>query len=74
MISSLVGVLCGIGLVVGVVLGIVAINQLKQPGNTQSGRGMAIAGIVIGGIGVLVYILLISFGAFHSCVGSNCNS
>jgi len=74
MISSLVGILCGIGLVVGVVLGIVALTQFKQPGNTQGGKGMAIAGVIIGGLGILTYIGLIAGGAFHTCTGSGCTN
>ena len=46
---------------VGVVLGFIALNQIKQTG--QSGRGMAIAGIVIGSLMfVLGLILLLSIG------------
>jgi uncharacterized membrane protein len=74
MISSLVGILCGVGLLVGLVLGIVALSQLRQPGSTESGKGMAIAGVVIGGLGVLTYVLVIASGALHTCVGTGCNS
>ena len=42
----------------GVVFGIIALNQIKKSNGTQSGRGLAIAGIVLGGFGVLVVILL----------------
>jgi len=54
--------LCVIGLlsaVVGIGLGIGALNQIKQTG--QSGRGLAIAGIALGAAGVLlngVWILI----------------
>jgi uncharacterized membrane protein len=47
--------------IVGVVLGIIALNQTKQSG--EEGRGFAIAGIAIGAV-VLVFtvILVIAVG------------
>lgn len=54
LVTSLVGVplwfACYIGIlasIAGIVLGIVALNQIKQ--TQQQGRGMAIAGIAVGG-------------------------
>lgn len=49
------GVLGGLAGIAGVVLGILALNQIKQSG--EEGRGLAIAGIVIGGA-VLVLALI----------------
>jgi hypothetical protein len=64
LVSSVAGIACcGIGAIVGLVLGIVALNQIKQ--TNQDGRGLAIAGIVIGGIGIaagLVYFLFVLIG------------
>jgi hypothetical protein len=52
LIASLLGfVTCGIGSIVGIILGAIAVNQIKQSG--QDGRGMALAGIWIG-VGVIV--------------------
>ena len=42
----------------GVVFGIIALNQIKKSNGGQSGRGMAIAGIVIGALTVIGAILL----------------
>lgn len=43
--------LCGIGSLLAVIFGIIALSQLsKQP---QGGRGLAIAGIVLGTIGIV---------------------
>jgi hypothetical protein len=56
LIASLVGFLCGLGSIVGIILGIVALNQIKARG--EGGRGLAIAGIVIGAISLLVGILV----------------
>ncbi|MGO4617960.1 DUF4190 domain-containing protein [Nocardia sp. 2YAB30] len=56
LISSLVGfVTCGIGSIVGIILGAVALNQIKQSG--QEGRGMALAGVWIG-VGAIVLAVL----------------
>jgi hypothetical protein len=46
LVASVVGLLCGIGSIVGIVLGVVALNQIKQ--TRQAGYGLAIAGIVVG--------------------------
>lgn len=54
-VTSLVGLLC-LGIIlgpVGLILGIVALNQAKQTGQR---RGLAIAAIVIGGIDILLLV------------------
>jgi hypothetical protein len=48
LVCSLFGWLCVVGPLLGLIFGFVALNQINQTG--QRGRGMAIAGIVIGGI------------------------
>ncbi len=45
---------CGIGSIVGIVLGIVAMNQIKQSG--EKGHGLAIAGIVVGVLSLLLNV------------------
>jgi hypothetical protein len=52
LVASLVGFLCWIGSVVGIVLGIVAMNQIKQ--TREEGHGLAIAGIAIGAVSLIV--------------------
>jgi len=47
-------VTCGFSGIVGLVLGIVALNQFKRDGT--AGRGMAIAGIVVGAFFVLFFL------------------
>lgn len=54
LVTSLAGLLCGIGAIVGIVLGILGLNKAKELGGT--GRGMAIAGIVIGGVMIALWI------------------
>ncbi|MFG1797514.1 DUF4190 domain-containing protein [Nocardia sp. NPDC049149] len=56
LIASLAGfVTCGIGSIVGIILGVIGLNQVKQTG--QDGRGMALAGIWIG-VGAIVLTVL----------------
>ncbi len=52
-------IFCYVGLlipIVGVVLGIVALNQIKR--TDQPGRGLAIAGISVGGFAIALDLLL----------------
>ena len=46
LVASVVGLLCGIGSIVGIVLGVLALSQIKQ--SPQGGYGLAVAGIVVG--------------------------
>ena len=46
LVASVVGLLCGIGSIVGIVLGVLALNQIKK--TRQAGYGLAMAGIVVG--------------------------
>jgi hypothetical protein len=48
---------CGIGFILGVVFGYMAKNQIDQSGGTQQGRGMAIAGIIVGWIGIAIAVV-----------------
>lgn len=41
-----------------IVLAVVALVQLGQPGNDEGGQGMAIAGLVIGGLELLVVVAM----------------
>jgi hypothetical protein len=51
-----------IGSILALVFGYMAKSQIDASNGTQSGRGMAIAGIVLGWVGVGVLILLIVLG------------
>jgi hypothetical protein len=73
LVASLVGVplmfLCYTGIlaaIVGIVLGIIAINQIKQSG--EEGRGFAIAGIIIGAVTLLLTVVLIIIGVGYYAV------
>jgi Domain of unknown function (DUF4190) len=54
LVASVVS-LCGIGSIAGIILGVVAINQIKVSG--ESGRGLALAGIVVGAVTLLFSML-----------------
>lgn len=55
LIASCIGVVsCGLGSIVGVVLGIVALRQIRETG--QPGRGLAIAGVAIGALMIVLIV------------------
>lgn len=56
LVASLLGFLCCVGSVAGVVLGVMALNQIKE--NAEGGRGLAIAGIAVGGVTLLVSFVI----------------
>lgn len=58
LIASVVSLFCVVGSAVGIVLGVVAISQIKR--TRQEGRGLAVAGIVLGTASLLVYLLLLN--------------
>lgn len=64
LVLSIVGICCGIGSIIGIVLGFVALNQIKKTG--QSGEGLAKAGIIIGfitlAIGIIFWIISLASG------------
>lgn len=51
-----------IGSILALIFGYIAKGQIDRSGGDQTGRGLAIAGIVLGWIGVGVLALLIVFG------------
>ena len=58
-----------IGSILALVFGYVGKNQIDRTGGLQSGRGMAIAGIVLGWIGVGTLILVIVLIAIGTTSG-----
>jgi hypothetical protein len=55
LIASVVGLLCGIGAIIGIVLGVIALNQIKQ--SRQGGHGLAVAGIAVGAVTMVINII-----------------
>jgi hypothetical protein len=65
-IASLVaGIVMCIGSIPAVIMGHLALNRINRSGGTQGGRGIAIAGIVLGWVGTAL-LLLIVIGAIAS--------
>jgi hypothetical protein len=60
MICGICGFACLVPGLVGIVLGIVSLPQIKR--NGQSGRGMAITGIVMGALWIVVFLVLVAVG------------
>lgn len=58
LILGILGV-CGLSLILGLVLGVVALVQINRTG--QAGRGMAIAGIIIS----LLWVAALTIGVIH---------
>jgi hypothetical protein len=48
-----------IGSILAVIFGHVALSQIKKSGGTQRGRGMAIAGVVLGYVGIALLVAVI---------------
>ncbi len=65
-LAGIVPIFLGLPLVLGVVFGFVGLNQIKKSGGAQGGRGLAMAGIIIGGVLLfLAAIALIAHGHGH---------
>jgi len=64
-----------IGSILALVFGYVAKGQIDRSAGRQTGRGMAIAGIVLGWIGVATIALVVVFAiAVRDSVDTNINS
>ncbi len=59
LISSFAGVFCCVGSIAAIVLGTIALDQIKR--NRQEGYGLAVAGIVIGIAGLVVTLIVVIF-------------
>ncbi len=59
LVASVVGLLCGVGSIIGIGLGAIAINQIKKTG--QRGYGLAVAGIVVGVASLVISVAWITY-------------
>lgn len=66
MVCGICGFLCLVPGLVGIVLGIVSLPQIKR--RQQNGSGMAITGIVVGSLWIVVFILLLILGHHNAQV------
>jgi hypothetical protein len=72
-IAALVLGICGflfVTAVLAIIFGGVSLHQIKSTGNTQRGRGLAIAGLVLGAIWVLLFVFGVAHG--RTCVNGVC--
>jgi hypothetical protein len=62
--SMILGILwlCWLGSILAVLFGHVGLSQIKKSQGTQTGRGFAIAGLVLGYLGVFGLIMALLFG------------
>ncbi len=61
LILSIVGWLpCGVGSIVAVILGFVARSQIRQAQGRQGGDGLALAGIILGFVGIAFVVLILA--------------
>jgi hypothetical protein len=69
MVCSFFFWLYGVGAVLGIVFGFIARSQIKRSGGTQQGKGMALAGIIIGfaGIAIGVVLAIVLLAVVHHC-------
>jgi len=67
--------LCGIGSILALVFGYQAQSEIEESGGAQGGKGMAVAGIVLGWIGVgliiLYFALWLIFGITALSIGGS---
>jgi hypothetical protein len=59
-----------IGSILAIIFGFVALNQIKNSNGQQTGRGMAIAGLVLGFIGLGTILFFFIIAAVGSSVSS----
>lgn len=72
LVSSIAGValcFCFIPSIVGIVLGILAMNETKRTG--QEGHGMALAAVIVGAVGLALGVLIYIIDAVAPDTGSS---
>lgn len=68
--ASIAGLLTGVGFIIGIICGHIALSQIKKTG--EQGHGSALAGTIIGYVGVaLGLIILLVFGATFATLLAN---
>jgi hypothetical protein len=72
LICSIAGLAtCALSSIVGLILGVIALGQIKKTG--EEGRGMALAGVIVGGVvtalmvvGIILYVVFIVWAVSES--------
>ena len=65
-----------LGSMLAVVFGFVSLSQIRRSGGTQGGKGLSVAGITVGFIGLALLVLtiaLLAAGVIH-CKNGHCTS
>lgn len=63
-VAAIAGFLtCGLGDILGLIFGVVALGQIKRSG--EGGRGLAIAGLVVSGLTLAFMVAAFVFGSIH---------
>jgi hypothetical protein len=70
--SGFVWILPLIGSVGGAIMGHISLNQIKRTG--EGGRGMALAGVIVGWVGTAISLLIIGFFVFFIILGAAASS
>ena len=74
MLTGIIGLIFGcfgpLSGVAAIILGGMALSQIKKSPQTTGGKPLAIVGIVTGGITILVYSLLIVFWIFAAALSN----
>jgi len=67
MVLGILG-LAGLGSVLAIIFGHVALSKIKRSGRIQGGRGMAIAGVILGWVGLagIIIAMIVIFAVPHS--------
>jgi hypothetical protein len=59
-VAGIIPFFFGVSCVVGIILGFVALGQIKRTGRIQRGRGLAIAGIAVGFSLIAIFVLFVT--------------
>jgi hypothetical protein len=72
LVLSILGLICcgPIFSTIGLVLGIIAINQINRNAPLEGGKGLAVAAIVIAAVGYLLFAIFILSGAWQELIRS----
>jgi hypothetical protein len=62
---------CGLGSVLAIILGSIALSQIRSSGGRESGQGMAKAGIILGIVFVVLTVLWIVYAVANSSSNSS---
>lgn len=64
LVCGIAGLMCFIPAILGIVFGFIAKKKIRASAGTERGDGMATAGIVLGGLGIVVSIILVGLLIF----------